>query len=382
MSDGLSLYLVIIVLYGLDCLIWLSKYAVAFTVDLFGNWRAGVASSYLSTGNGGLTLLNLIPPAGRVFCSHPVPFSISNRSVVSCNPQALVSMSPSPLHYLIEDITDISIDEKTVSINGLKFCVFNCAEQAKKFLLLLKKIKKAKLEKRDEYIRCYFAEMFDTAKAKNVLTEFSKRSRLLRTLSFLLFIILVPVSPVLSRFIGLDMTIIITLIVTYVLVILISILFFRLHQRYYPQNKYERILEIVKMILCPPIAARAADRISQNALWEYHFFSIGSLLMRKDRFEVFCHNSYRAMMYPLRDTQFSDQIQAVLDDQSSLLMGMTTDFLKSVDIDVNQLLKPPKKQEETSLYYCPRCHAESDRKEAHCVDCLGVALVEFEKLHM
>src|SRR5262245_6201653 len=87
MSDGQTLFLILWLLYLSDCWIWLGKRSVLFSSPWRRSWRVAFASQYFGTSEGGLALLNPLPPLGFVFLSSWSPISISPEGVCAYNLQ-------------------------------------------------------------------------------------------------------------------------------------------------------------------------------------------------------------------------------------------------------------------------------------------------------
>jgi len=54
------------------------------------------------------------------------------------------------------------------------------------------------------------------------------------------------------------------------------------------------------------------------------------------------------------------------------------DLLDECEISLREILKPPEKQDQTAIYFCPFCMSEYSQKQHHCIDC-EMVLIEFNE---
>src|SRR6185295_14202732 len=94
----------------------------------------------------------------------------------------------------------------------------------------------------------------------------------------ILFLFLFVLTPLLGAFVGLMTLIIPVAIVMVALAVEIAIIFRRVHAKLYPAESSERLESMVKMILCPPVAIRAADILTKNLLAEFSSIVLAEVL--------------------------------------------------------------------------------------------------------
>jgi len=80
------------------------------------------------------------------------------------------------------------------------------------------------------------------------------------------FLFLLVATPILVNTYGLLRLIIPVGIMIVIFATQISIMFYRGHKTLYPHDTQERIENVIKMVLCPPVSIRATDLLTKNLL--------------------------------------------------------------------------------------------------------------------
>ena len=379
-GEGQTLLLILILLYLSECLIWVKRESVAFVSAWSGRWRLAIPPSWLGNAKGGIVFLNPFPPAGRVFLSHLWPISISPSGVCAYNLQTLPFGARSP-HQTGEflpfgKINDTSTDGAYLVINNEKFAKCATAKQAKALSKLIGAMAKASVSKREAMARKWVAQQFAADQAGTLLKEIEEQIRPIQSLGLLLFMFLFVFTPVLGTLFSSMPLIIPVAVVMVALAIEIAILFHRAHKKLYPSESSERLESLVKMILCPPVAIRAADILTKNLLSEYSPIVLASVLTGAGE-QQFVRGVILDLQHPLKH-EISDETAArtiawLAEEQRNVCLGQVKAgrYLKQEE------LLAPTQREENSISYCPRCHCQFVVSAGECPDCPGVHLIDF-----
>ena len=380
MSEGQTLLLILILLYLFECLIWVKRESVAFVSSMSGRWRLTVPPSWLGNANGGILLLNPLPPAGRVFVSHLSPISISPSGICAYNLQTLPSEARSPgqtgRFLSFSKVTRSTNDGVYLLVNDERFAKCATARQARTLAKLISEIAKASAGKRERLARNWISKQFAMDDAAARLREGNAVIQPMRELSLILFLFLFVVTPTLVSTFGLMGLIIPVAAVMVILAVLIGILFYRAHKQLFPDETSERFENLVKMILCPPVSIRAPDILTRNLLADYSPIVLASLLGGKSE-QQFMRAFILDLQHPLK--------HEVSDETAEQTIGWTAAEQLNVcleQIKAGRYLKPedlsaPSQREENSISYCPRCRCQFVVTAIECPDCPGVKLVEF-----
>lgn len=373
-GEGQTLLLILIVLYLSECLIWVKRESVALVSTWGRHWRLATPPSWLGNAKGGILLLNPLPPAGRVFLSHLWPISISPFGICAFNLQTLPFEARSAHHtgefLAFSEIKDTGTDGAYLLVNKERFAKCATAKQAHALAQVISAMAKASGSKREMLARKWVAGQFAVDNATAVLQESEALIEPIQSLSLILFLFLYVLAPVLAGVFGLMPLIIPVAVVMVALAILIAIMFQRAHQKLYPSESSERLESLVKMILCPPVAIRAADVLTKNLLAEYSPIVLAQVLAGSGE-QRFVRSVILDLQHPL-----GHEVSDVAAAQTITWMGTEQLHACLEQIKAEELLAPPAR-EENSISYCPRCRCQFVVSADDCPDCPGVRLVNF-----
>jgi hypothetical protein len=380
MSEGQTLLLILILLYLSECLIWVKRESVAFVSRMSGCWRLTVPPSWLGNANGGILFLNPLPPAGRVFLSHLSPISISPSGICAYNLQTLPSEARSPSQtgrfLSFNKVTRASTDGVYLLVNDERFAKCATARQAKTLAKLIGEMAKTSASKRERMARTWVCKQFAMDDAAALLREGDAIIAPVRELSWILFLFLFVVTPVLVSSFGLMELIIPVAAVMVILAVLIGILFYRAHKKLFPTESSERFENLIKMVLCPPVSIRAPDILTRNLLADYSPIILASLLAGA-REQQFVRAFILDLQHPLKHEIADETAEKTISWTAAEQLNVCLDQVKAGRYLKPEALSAPVQREENSISYCPRCRCQFVVSAVECPDCPGVELVEF-----
>ena len=374
MTEGQTLLLILILVYLSDCLIWVKRESVAFVSTWGGRWRLTVPPSWLGNSNGGILLLNPLPPAGRIFLSHLLPISISPSGICAYNLQTLPSEARSPAQtgqFLpFNQIDTAATDGVYLLANNEKFAKCATSGQAKMLAQLIREIVKASTTKRTSIVRAWMQKQFAVDDAAVRLEEGKTIIEPVQELSLILFLFLFVFTPVVMSVFDLMSLIIPVAVVMVILAVLTGIMFYRAHKRLFPAEGSERFENVVKMILCPPVSIRAADILTKNLLAQYSPIVLASVLPGSSE-QQFVRSVILDLKHPLRHEVSDADAEETIAWTAKEQLNACLHYLKPEE------LLAPRQREENSIAYCPRCRCQYVVSERECPDCPGVELKDF-----
>ena len=367
-GEGETLLLVLILLYLSECLIWVKRESVAF-VSAWRGWHLAKPSSWLGNARGGILFLNPLPPSGRIFLSHLSPVSISPSGVCALNVQTLPSEARSPYQtgeFLpFGKIKEAGVDGPYLTINNERFAQCTTAKQARALATVIAAMVKASASKREGLARNWVAKQYSANDATSLLKEAQELIKPIQSLSLILFLFLFVLTPLLGALVGLMTLILPVAIVMVALAVEIALVFRRVHAKLYPAESAERLESLIKMILCPPVAIRAADILSKNLLAEFSPIVLAEVLTRSGE-RQFVRSVILDLKHPLghdlSDASAVETITWVADEQVKVC---------------EPYVLTPTQREENSISYCPRCECQFVVAAIECPDCPGVHVLEF-----
>jgi len=306
----------------------------------------------MGNANGGLLLLNPLPPGGRVFLSHLSPVSISPSGICAFNLQTLPSEARSPYQsgeFLpFSKIKDASSDGAYLIINKEKFTKCTTAKQARALANVVREIAKASASKRENMARAWVVKQFAADEAARVLQESERLIKPIKQMGVILFLYLFVLAPSLALYFGLSRLIIPIAVVMLALAVEIAIMFHRTHKKLYPAESSERLESLVKMILCPPVSIRAADTLTRNLLSEYSPIVLASVLAGSGE-PQFVRSVILDLKHPLKHEVVDEVAERTITWTANEQLNVCLEQMKKGRYLKPEELLAPTQREENSL---------------------------------
>ena len=380
MNQGEEIFLILCLLYLSDCILWVRRGSVAIVGGLF-KVSPKMASPIFGTGRWGLIPLNVLPPSGRAFNCHFMPFSISPFGISITNSRMMGDpISRDPLYHSFE--TDgkgtITRNEDEVHINNRKWYVFGNSDQAKRIASLLIELMNMPMQMRNSVIQKYWDDQFNYDEALTLLIQFRGSIKNVVPLTYGLFLLIFIVSPLTAYMFGLAIAIIVLVPLVFGLSIILSIKYNLLARLNNSQSRHGRIIEIIRMIGCPPIAIRVLDLISLDLLSKYNCSLISHMFMSDDQYREYASKLYRNLKYPIGESNMDEEERKIFRSDNGYATAAMERFLLSRGYDPLEFMRAPSVKSETSRSYCPRCLSEFTFSIGKCSDCDGIELQLFE----
>jgi len=380
LSDGQTLLLVLALLYLSECLLWAKRQSVAFISVLGGTARVTYAHQWLGNASGGILFLNPLPPAGSVFLSHLSPISISPSGICAFNLQTLPSGGRTPSqtgHSLsFTDIRTVSVDDAHLLLNGERFTKCATSGEGRRLATLIARMIKASPSQRESLARSWITKQFDVEEAAARLGDGKKTIKLLQPVSWAFFLFLFLLIPIWVRAEGLLEPLILIVVLMLAGVIATGTLFWKAHQKLYPEETTERIESLVKMVLCPPAAIRAADLLTRNMLAHYSPLVLADLLTGH-RERQFVRAFILDLQHPLQHEVVDETARSIVNWSASAQLSASLEYVKSGRFGQVVELLSPAQRAGNSISYCPRCQCQFVVHSVDCADCPGVELIAF-----
>lgn len=376
-SDGQTLLFILSLLYLTECLIWVKKQSVAFVSTSGKRWRVTTPKSWLGNANGGMLLLNPLPPPGRVFLSHLLPVSISPKGVCAFNSQTLPwgarSTTQTGEFVPFSAITKATADGAYLLFNNEKFTKCVTGKQAQALADLITEVSATKPAKRESLLRSWLAKQFDTKQAANARRETEETVGPIRWLCTLSFVFMFIAMPVAVTIFGLEPLIIPLAAAMVLLAVQTAFMFYRAHKKLFPRETQERFENVVKMILCPPVSLRAADVLTRNALSDFNPLLVANVLEGADE-QRFVRSIVLDLQHPLLHEVTEEKALETISWMGAEQLRLSREYVKRAGLE---FLFGPIEREGDSLSYCPRCSVQFLMKAGECPDCPGIELVAF-----
>jgi hypothetical protein len=142
--------------------------------------------------------------------------------------------------------------------------------------------------------------------------------------------------------------------------------FARAHERVWPGERAQRRVGIASIALSPPGAMRCADLLVRDLFAGREPLAVASVLLERPEFERLAGARLRAERHPVPGSA----------SRAPELRELER-FLAEQGLDPARLDAPPAPLAADCLCYCPRCQAQFVIAGGSCEACSGVALVAF-----
>jgi hypothetical protein len=267
------------------------------------------------------------------------------------------------------------VRENEVRINGHLFAKIAHADLRAALVELLNGLRARPVEQRAQLIEDFWQVQFDLEEARAALASARKESALLAAACNGQFVLIYLVLPALSLVKGLNYVLIPGAIAMVFMATQIAVLHFLAHRRLHPKAKWDRVIHLAKVILCPPLGIRAVDSLTGPALGRFHILTVAETLPKFRERTEFVSRVLRDLRHPLTHGASDESLAEICRWQGDLIERIAARSLPGVAAIVSTLDAPPSSLEKDCCCFCPRCGAQLSIATKTCPDCPGVAMI-------
>lgn len=360
MNELLSLFPVLFLVYALQCIAAAPPDAAVFILDSRLRGRPLRYSWLVGRSQYRLFLLNpFFPLSCAVYAGgHPFSFLASSAGEIrGVNFTAAGSIDPGLTfdqpHRFSSRFKQLLVDDSPVA-------TFHSEHIAAHLATFLDKLQSASPRKRSAFLDRELRKMFALDKLRERLQLLSRRTVLLNSLCFSLFLFLFLLAPATIYMFGLRRLWPGLLLALVLFSLLILWTFRRARRRLYPQGKNDDLQHLLTIALSPFAAIRALDPLAADLLEDFHPVAVACALLPEKHFLQFAEKELRRIKFITHD---------------AILERAITAFLSGQKFDPQSLLQPPAPADGRSRTYCPACLTQYVIEEGVCDDCGGAALL-------
>lgn len=359
MSPVESLFLVVAVIYLIQCISWVTPGASVFELDFRGRgkrkprgfvWNALHTEGFLAAP---------LPPL--------TPLTVVNWPSFQLDPQGIMVLPDQgdPLFLSWDNVT-LAHTESRILCNGR--AVFRGSEaQVLAYFALLQKVQRATRQERGYMIERWLSRAMSAPAVARRLKAFAGRSCWLRVLVNLQFIFLFLIVPLAFAAFGpriLWRMILLLLAMS----AFIAFEFWTAHRKLFRQACGARLKAIVTIVLSPVAAIRACDVLARDLLGRSHPLSAAGGLLEPAEFAALAGEQTRLC-------RFSGQPDNWYQQTLGRLMVLV---IEQEGCRLEALLRPAR-QNQSCIVYCPRCLEQYTKDVGICADCGFEKMVAFKK---
>jgi len=376
MTEGVTIYLLLWLLYLSECFIWIRKRSLAFVSGWNKQWHLRVPSSFIATSKSGAVLLNPLWPGTRVVLGSLSPISISPDGICAFNAQSFFDAGrplQTPHHFPFEDIKSCTRHDRCVVINTAPFIECVDIDEAQQTVDLINQAAQIPGPQRQQLIGKFLARRFDPRETPDSFAAMSKRLRSLEALCSIFFPLLFLVAPLTAFRYGLEEVIIPTALLMIGFAVAIAWLVWYQHKALWPSLSNERWSSVAKIIFCPPGAIRAVGDLTTHFPTACDPLVVSAVLSPDER-ERFVSAYLRDLHFPIKDG-LEGAAKEVVDWYRAELLKQATTYVKTQTGLRLDFISAPPVFETGCQSYCPRCQSQFTNEAGDCSGCDGVHLL-------
>lgn len=360
-TDAQILLLIAALLYLSECVVWLPPQAVLLRRTGRGGWKRVRRAVETGVAGRGLVGLPPWPWAVRTVLLPPCAFSASPREVTGfvaarngpvarpAQPEGVLTLDGAgPVRAVLRDVRvggtflARAADDATARAEARRLAALAS--------LPGEAARAAALQK-------WASDYLDPALAAARLEEVRKAARPVEILALILFAWLFAVVPAVALALGAERVLLPVFLATPLLHLPVAVLFFRAHRRLLPGRRGDAWVEVVKCLLSPPMAARAAESLWLHAFAGFHPMA---LLLADTTAGDGVRSEARLELADLRYPVFPDDVPEAAREcegwhRANLLTGLQA-RLRAAGLSGDDPPGSPGPEEaRPGFHFCPRC---------------------------
>jgi hypothetical protein len=357
MSELESLFLVVLAIYLVECLYWVTPGTSVFALNFRGKGKRrprGFVWSALKTEG---FLAWPLPPLSPLAVAAWPAFQLDSEGITVPNTQG-------EAHFLSWDELAITRTDSKLLCN--EEAAFRGSEnQVRAYSAVLQRLQRLPQAGRGAMIQRWLGKALRIESASRRLRVFAARSRLLGILANLQLVFLFLVAPLAFGRIGPAVLWRIILFL-FTLSTLIALEFRAAHKRLFPKAGNTRLKAAVTIALSPVAAIRARDVLARDLFAGFHPVAVAAATLPASEFATFASEQLRLCRFAGHPDKWYPKTLAKLIDER----------LRQVGLRPEELLRPAQR-ESGCVAYCPQCLAQYIKDRGGCTDCGFERLVPF-----
>jgi hypothetical protein len=354
-----TLFLIVLAVYVIQCICWVSPDSVVFVLSLWGRGKRKGQGFVWSALDTAAFFANPLPPLSPPLVTHWPAFQLNPDSILFTGPKGETVSIP-------WDKVTITHSDSKLFCNGTQ--VFKSVEiQILSHFELLQQLRQGKRSEREQIIQRWLRRSLNVQSAGRHLKVFRRRSLWLRTVTNLQFFFLFLLLPVaIGTFVPRILWLAIFLVVA--TSVAIAVVFWRLHRELLAKAKDTRFKATLITALSPISAIRACDTLCRDLVANYHPVAVAGAICSDADFASLAGEQLRRIKFSVFASQW---YQKKLED-------LIEQVIRQKGLEPEQLLAPSV-QTSGCIVYCPRCFAQYVAERSECADCGYEALRAFQE---
>ncbi len=380
LSDVEWIFVVLVVLYALESLVWVRSGATLF-VSRWGSFRRRSPATRLTGNERGSLFVSGLSPADMSLICHELPVAISVTGVAAFVPITPVGNdrpARSGEAFAWSDLVDCHANERDVIASGRVVCQMSGPRVASRFAGQIASIAVTSEDERAVAIERFYDELVETQSLNESLAALQAQASMIRRLSFLLLLWIGPIGLLLyyDWLPGKtdDRATVAYMVVLFGLWWTTVGFIWRAHRKLFRGDWIGRFQLVACSLLSPAVPLRAIDYLSRELLSGrlHHPLAVSAVIDTPQRFRQFAEHTVKDLAYPLApEFPENERAVAIVSHSRELIRGSLSQIFADRGFSVEQALTPPVAEDDESVCYCPRCGQQFEMAEAVCDFCGG-----------
>lgn len=363
MSDLVALGAIVVALYLSECVVWARHGAFVVTAPFLFGAKLHTLSRLGGTTRGAFTLLNPLPPFGRVYVVEPFPFTMHVDRVVASRHFSLAH-EPLPQdtgrEVAWDDAKNARAIDRDVHVGASVFARCSTPRHARAAASVLARVASShdRPAAREDAMRAHF----DVADARTRAHAHARWSVPLLVAASGVFVALFVFVPRVVMATGTKhWPLLVVSVYAWVLVSVVSM--YIAHRKLVPDARGERWLQTLLMLPAPTMAMRGNDKLGRALMAGLHPIAVALAVLQGSTRDDVIARALRELKHP-RGSHAPDDA----------LLARVTKLARDQGVDVDASFTPPRSLRAGHGAWCPRCHAVYRDGTTTCADC-AIALV-------
>ena len=359
LTELASLFLIVFLVYVLQCICWASPRAIVFALGIRGRGKRRYQGFVWNAFDTSGVVANPLPPLSPLLVVQWPAFELTPDCI------QFAAKEGEPVSIPWEKLKLSHSESKLLCNESVAFK--GSEAQVLQYVELLGQLRRARRTLRAQLIQDWLRRMTNTQAAARRLLVFSRRSCWLRIVSNLQFVFLFLLVPLAFEKFGTGILwrVIVMLVV---ISIAITLEFWTLHKGMFPQAGGQRFKSGLTILLSPMAAIRANDAVARDLLSGYHPVAVAGAVLPAEEFQRFAGEQLRLCCFgDYLDKQYQQALQKAMEK-----------IIRQKQLDPEELMRPPDK-DSGCVVYCPRCLAQYTKQREACTDCGYEGLALFDR---
>ncbi|MCB9853545.1 MAG: hypothetical protein H6819_10650 [Phycisphaerales bacterium] len=383
MTPDQELLLAAAALYLFECFIILPRHLMLFWSPGSCRFRIRPLEHLPGSYTKAFYLAMPLPPLGHYLVAEPWPFALSPDGAASGSVQRIargvLNEAAASTFVAWSDVRDVSTTGPSIEINHKPFVTCSCNSAAEHHARLIKDLAGTKPARREARILDAIDETLNIARAKESYKTARSGASQSRLIGNALMLLVFIVCPLAVWFRGLEQTWFVLALELALLWAFAVLEFWIAHRRLYKERKRERRLLLLLRGLTPVGAMRFHDALMRDVLATSHPMTIALAICNQAAVKKFAEDVYRDLRFPIvpTDDESSEDAIRARDWFRERMRETTERLFESNNIDPDELLRAPTRDDDASLSFCPRCYLQNTKPTGECPNCAGVGMTAF-----